>query len=217
MIELRVEDEAGSPVRSQCFESSEISIGRAPTNDLVLASAAVSSRHARLFRNDGSWMLEDSKSTNGTVLNGAVIAQPTPVRDGDCFEIGEFRLRLVVAGGAAAAAEGDVTLIGARPAEAATPVAAATAAEPGGDPVREIKGRLHKRADRVPRPSLGRPEQARRRGHPGADAQRRSRTSSASSPGRSRPGLNRERPHQADHRRGARPRAARRPCSPTTR
>ncbi len=145
MIELRVEDEAGSPVRSQCFESSEISIGRAPTNDLVLASAAVSSRHARLFRNDGSWMLEDSKSTNGTVLNGAVIAQPTPVRDGDCFEIGEFRLRLVVAGGAAAAAEGDVTLIGARPAEAATPAAAATAAEPGGDPVREIKGRLHKR------------------------------------------------------------------------
>ena len=145
MIELRVEDEAGSPVRSQCFESSEISIGRAPTNDLVLAGTAVSSRHARLFRNDGSWMLEDSKSTNGTVLNGAAIAQPMPVRHGDCVEIGGFHLRLVVAGEAAAAAEGDVTLIGARPAEAATPVAAATAAEPGGDPVREIKGRLHKR------------------------------------------------------------------------
>ncbi len=47
----------------------ELTIGRAPDNDLVLAKPGVSRRHARLEEVDGSWFIEDCGSLYGTYLN----------------------------------------------------------------------------------------------------------------------------------------------------
>src|SRR5262249_19676148 len=109
MIELSVQDKAGQEVTRRKFETDEISIGRAAGNDLVLASPTVSSKHARLRRENGSWVVADQKSTNGTFVNGVAAEGPVRVKDGDVVQLGEFTIRLM-----APVAE-DATLIRAAP------------------------------------------------------------------------------------------------------
>jgi pSer/pThr/pTyr-binding forkhead associated (FHA) protein len=67
-----------------------VAIGRDPTNDLVLESAAVSREHAAVIFQDGRWYLEDRGSFNGTYLNGTrvVPGTPLPLRHADRISIG---------------------------------------------------------------------------------------------------------------------------------
>ena len=67
-----------------------VSVGRDPTNDLVLESSAVSREHAAVTFQDGRWYLEDRGSFNGTYLNGtrAVPGTPLPLRHADRISIG---------------------------------------------------------------------------------------------------------------------------------
>jgi predicted component of type VI protein secretion system len=67
-----------------------ISIGREPSNDLVMESAAVSRDHATLSFRDGRWYIEDRGSFNGTFLNGTrvVPGTPLPLRHADRISIG---------------------------------------------------------------------------------------------------------------------------------
>jgi hypothetical protein len=48
----------------------ELLVGRHPECDIVLEDLSVSRRHALLSFRDGSWILRDLASTNGTSLNG---------------------------------------------------------------------------------------------------------------------------------------------------
>ena len=53
-----------------------ITIGKASDNDYVVDDPQVSRHHARLLSEpDGTWLLEDLESTNGTVVNEAQIAR----------------------------------------------------------------------------------------------------------------------------------------------
>ena len=54
-------------------------MGRSSASDLVLADKFLSRKHARLFVSDGSMMVEDLGSRNGTLLNGSPVQQPTRV------------------------------------------------------------------------------------------------------------------------------------------
>src|SRR5512133_4129494 len=67
-----------------------VSIGRDPTNDLVMESAAVSREHAALTFRDGRWYVEDRGSFNGTFLNGTRVqpGTPLPLRHADRSGIG---------------------------------------------------------------------------------------------------------------------------------
>jgi hypothetical protein len=67
-----------------------VSIGRDPTNDLVMESAAVSREHAAVTFRDGRWYVEDRGSFNGTYLNGTrvVPGTPLPLRHADRISIG---------------------------------------------------------------------------------------------------------------------------------
>jgi hypothetical protein len=67
-----------------------ITIGREPTNDLILESAAVSREHAAVTFHDGRWYVEDRGSFNGTYLNGTrvVPGTPLPLRHADRIAIG---------------------------------------------------------------------------------------------------------------------------------
>ncbi|MGH2469756.1 MAG: FHA domain-containing protein, partial [Chloroflexota bacterium] len=49
------------------------SIGRAAENDLTLADVRVSRRHACITLEEGSFVLRDEGSRNGTQLNGAAV------------------------------------------------------------------------------------------------------------------------------------------------
>jgi pilus assembly protein CpaF len=137
MSELRIFDAGGKELKRHAIKANEVSIGRAAGNDVVLASPTISSKHARLWCEDGTWLIADQKSTNGTLVNGVLIEAPAHLKDGDELALGDFRLQFF-----AAEDPTGITRVGAKP-EAAPKPAAAPAA--GGDPVREFKQNVHKK------------------------------------------------------------------------
>jgi hypothetical protein len=63
-------------------------IGRAPSCDFTVADLSVSRWHARLHHEEGSWLLSDLGSTNGTRLNGWRVTSAVPVQAGDSVSFG---------------------------------------------------------------------------------------------------------------------------------
>ena len=82
---------AGTPI---ALSEQPVTIGRAPDSTLVLDDVYVSSRHARLFPQQGRWLLEDMGSTNGTYLDRTRINVPTIVPLGTPIRIGKTVLEL---------------------------------------------------------------------------------------------------------------------------
>ncbi len=70
------------------LESAEIHIGRDAQNDIVIAEADISRRHARLTRQGDGYILEDLGSTNGTFVNGQRLSAPYALRPGDEVRLG---------------------------------------------------------------------------------------------------------------------------------
>ncbi len=65
-------------------KSNQVTIGRDPSNTVVMGHQDVSSRHASLTRNpDGSVTLTDNNSTNGTFVNGMKVSTPIKLKAGD--------------------------------------------------------------------------------------------------------------------------------------
>jgi pSer/pThr/pTyr-binding forkhead associated (FHA) protein len=72
----------------------QILLGRANDATLVLNDDYASSRHARIFPQDGQWIVEDLGSTNGTYLDRQKVIRPTPVPVGVPIRIGKTVLEL---------------------------------------------------------------------------------------------------------------------------
>jgi hypothetical protein len=72
------------------------SIGRTPTNTIVVPDHFVSANHALLTWREKRWWLQDQGSRNGTTLNGALITQPTVVSDGDMIGVGRLVVQLEI-------------------------------------------------------------------------------------------------------------------------
>jgi pSer/pThr/pTyr-binding forkhead associated (FHA) protein len=72
----------------------QITMGRANDATLVLNDDYASSRHARIFPQDGQWIVEDLGSTNGTYLDRQKVTRPTPVAVGVPIRIGKTVLEL---------------------------------------------------------------------------------------------------------------------------
>ena len=70
------------------------SIGRSPSNTIVIPDTYASSQHALLTWREGQWWLADQNSRNGTTLNGVAIENPTIVSSGDVIGVGRTQLRL---------------------------------------------------------------------------------------------------------------------------
>lgn len=60
-----------------------VTIGRAPENAIVVQHANVSRRHARIWHQDGRWLVEDLGTKNGTLRNGRPISAPEALEEGD--------------------------------------------------------------------------------------------------------------------------------------
>ena len=76
-----------------------VSIGReAPCEVVISDDPDLSRRHARLFWNGSSWLLEDLNSSNGTFIGefqaARRISESTEIKDGQIFRVGLTRLRL---------------------------------------------------------------------------------------------------------------------------
>lgn len=70
------------------------SIGRAPSNTIVLNNNFASSEHALIALRGGQWWLEDRQSRNGTQLNGELIKTPTIITHQDIVSIGELAFQI---------------------------------------------------------------------------------------------------------------------------
>lgn len=68
-----------------------VTIGRAPENEISIENLAVSRRHAEILRENGSYVLEDLNSANGTFVNGVQVTR-TEIVDKDVISIGKHKL-----------------------------------------------------------------------------------------------------------------------------
>jgi pSer/pThr/pTyr-binding forkhead associated (FHA) protein len=86
----------GGPLQGTTITLSEtpITIGRANDATLIVSDDYASSRHARLFPQDGQWIVEDLGSTNGTYLDRSKVTRPTPVPLGVPIRIGKTVIEL---------------------------------------------------------------------------------------------------------------------------
>ncbi|MBN1202672.1 MAG: FHA domain-containing protein [Anaerolineae bacterium] len=71
-------------------------LGRSPTNTVVLDDTFCSQEHALVTWRGGQWWLEDRDSSNGTRLNGQPVQEPVVLSSGDVIGIGrtEFKISL---------------------------------------------------------------------------------------------------------------------------
>lgn len=63
-------------------------LGRAKANDIVVDDVAVSSEHCRVRQEDGSFVVHDLKSTNGTFVNDQKVSRHV-LAIGDVLQVGE--------------------------------------------------------------------------------------------------------------------------------
>lgn len=70
----------------------EVFLGRHKDNNICLISEGVSRRHALIYPQSGGYFISDLGSTNGVLINGARIRQPTPLNDKDEVRLGEALL-----------------------------------------------------------------------------------------------------------------------------
>ena len=95
MIRLEVRQGDG-PGRVVTSNAEPLRIGRGPGNDLVLETTHVSSEHARVVWSGERWILQDLRSTNGTILSRRGERMPIDdgmgrqiaLEDGDLLELG---------------------------------------------------------------------------------------------------------------------------------
>ena len=86
--------EGGLSGMSIDLSDQQITLGRANDATLVLNDDYASSRHARIFPQDGQWIVEDLGSTNGTYLDRQKVTRPMPVPIGVPIRIGNTVLEL---------------------------------------------------------------------------------------------------------------------------
>ena len=79
-------------------DKTEITIGRNENNDIQINNLGASKKHARIFQRNGEYILEDLKSTNGTLLNnkGIITAKLT---GNDVVTIGKHHLFITIEDG----------------------------------------------------------------------------------------------------------------------
>lgn len=92
----------GSGREQEFVVASRFTIGRETDNDLVMAEAGLSRRHALIEHYDGLAQITDRDSRNGTFVNGERVNGTRPLRDGDVITFGseqQLRVRLREAAG----------------------------------------------------------------------------------------------------------------------
>jgi ABC-type multidrug transport system ATPase subunit/pSer/pThr/pTyr-binding forkhead associated (FHA) protein len=79
----------GEAPREEILYADAMRIGRSTECEIRLDFAASSGKHAQVALAGGRYSLTDTGSTNGTYVNGKLLAGPHPLRDGDIVRIGD--------------------------------------------------------------------------------------------------------------------------------
>ncbi|MEN0111902.1 MAG: sigma 54-interacting transcriptional regulator, partial [Planctomycetota bacterium] len=72
-----------------------VTIGRAPTNRIVVKDERCSRSHAEVFPSGGRWVLRDLESRNGTTVNGGRVTADHNLQPGDIVRVGSAVMAFV--------------------------------------------------------------------------------------------------------------------------
>jgi hypothetical protein len=86
-------DEGGGKA-GQYRLSGTLQIGRSNACQIRLDDTYISQVHARISNRNGSWVVEDMGSTNGTYLNQRKVTVPTEISAGDRIRVGKTYLEV---------------------------------------------------------------------------------------------------------------------------
>jgi Nif-specific regulatory protein len=70
-------------------------MGRAPTNTVVVKDERCSRNHSEVFFAQGKWILRDLESRNGTLVSGEKVTRDYELQPGDIIQIGNSHLAFV--------------------------------------------------------------------------------------------------------------------------
>jgi pSer/pThr/pTyr-binding forkhead associated (FHA) protein len=87
-------DRDGREIGHYELRQGELSIGRDSDRELILPSASVSRRHARIVLDSGRTRIIDEGSSNGVLVNGVRISAPTEVGPSTRIDVAEFRIAI---------------------------------------------------------------------------------------------------------------------------
>ncbi|HEX4414054.1 MAG TPA: sigma 54-interacting transcriptional regulator [Lacipirellulaceae bacterium] len=76
-------------------DGESITVGRAPTNAIVVKDERCSRNHAEVFQSQGNWTLRDLDSRNGTLVDGQRIQHDYQLQAGEIIRIGNSHLAFV--------------------------------------------------------------------------------------------------------------------------
>jgi pSer/pThr/pTyr-binding forkhead associated (FHA) protein len=71
-------------------------IGRSPTNTIVLDSGFVSTEHTRITYRSRSLWVEDMGSRNGTLVDGEPVTEAVAVTPGTILQVGDVRFKFAI-------------------------------------------------------------------------------------------------------------------------
>ena len=88
--EVTVQSPSSAPIRHVL--TTDTSIGRASDCTLPIKDRYLSRKHAEIAQTNGSWIIRDCGSANGTFLNGVRLDRDRPLRGGDRIRIGDTEI-----------------------------------------------------------------------------------------------------------------------------
>ncbi len=80
------------------LDGGTVVIGRSSSVALAIPDRSMSRRHAQLSCKDGSWLVEDLGSRNGTLVNGVAVDHPLEIEPGDVVELGGTTISVMAVG-----------------------------------------------------------------------------------------------------------------------
>ncbi|HEY0753039.1 MAG TPA: FHA domain-containing protein [Ktedonobacteraceae bacterium] len=92
---MTLRTDSGETLQEFVLDKSEFAIGRAPSSDILLSKDKLTSRrHATIRYENGSYLLSDERSANGTFVNGQQLEEKAPykLQNGDRVAIGEYEM-----------------------------------------------------------------------------------------------------------------------------
>lgn len=78
--------------RTFAIPTNGATVGRLPENGVYIPDQRLSREHARIEFREGSYILSDLGSRNGTALNGSLVSTPQTLTSGDTIELGSNTL-----------------------------------------------------------------------------------------------------------------------------
>lgn len=73
----------------------QLTIGRKGDNLLILGDKYVSSQHARIYMKNTNYILQDLRSTNGTIMNNKRVSDTVYIKKGDEIKIGTSTFKVI--------------------------------------------------------------------------------------------------------------------------